>query len=66
MRQLAKDRGEKISEYGVENIETGEILTFDTEEAILCIILIFRLFHLKFVKMEQKWKNMTKRTTHFT
>ncbi|WP_251549487.1 DNA polymerase/3'-5' exonuclease PolX [Neobacillus muris] len=32
MRQLAKDRGEKISEYGIENIETGEILTFSTEE----------------------------------
>ncbi|MBN3556371.1 DNA polymerase/3'-5' exonuclease PolX [Fictibacillus nanhaiensis] len=32
MRQLAKARGEKISEYGVENIETGEILTFETEE----------------------------------
>ncbi|MGN7399906.1 DNA polymerase/3'-5' exonuclease PolX [Cytobacillus praedii] len=33
MRQLAKERGEKISEYGVENIETGEILTFTSEEA---------------------------------
>ncbi|PLR98086.1 DNA polymerase/3'-5' exonuclease PolX [Bacillus sp. T33-2] len=33
MRQLAKDRGEKISEYGVENIESGEIKTFETEEA---------------------------------
>lgn len=32
MRQLAKDRGEKISEYGVENIKTGEIQTFSTEE----------------------------------
>lgn len=32
MRQLAKDRGEKISEYGVENVETNEIRTFDTEE----------------------------------
>lgn len=31
MRQLAKDRGEKISEYGVENLETGEVLTFETE-----------------------------------
>lgn len=31
MRQLAKERGEKISEYGVENIETGEIKTFETE-----------------------------------
>ena len=33
MRQLAKARGEKISEYGVENIETGEVLTFDSERA---------------------------------
>ncbi|WHY03642.1 DNA polymerase/3'-5' exonuclease PolX [Neobacillus sp. DY30] len=32
MRQLAKDRGEKISEYGVENVESGEILTFTSEE----------------------------------
>ncbi|MGD6961731.1 DNA polymerase/3'-5' exonuclease PolX [Fictibacillus phosphorivorans] len=32
MRQLAKARGEKISEYGVENVETGEILTFETEQ----------------------------------
>ncbi|MFG6493930.1 DNA polymerase/3'-5' exonuclease PolX [Fictibacillus sp. UD] len=32
MRQLAKARGEKISEYGVENIETGEVKTFETEE----------------------------------
>ncbi|WP_075982512.1 DNA polymerase/3'-5' exonuclease PolX [Bacillus massilinigeriensis] len=31
MRQLAKERGEKISEYGVEEIETGEILNFSTE-----------------------------------
>ncbi|RZT22118.1 DNA polymerase (family 10) [Fictibacillus sp. BK138] len=32
MRQLAKTRGEKISEYGVENTETGEVRTFETEE----------------------------------
>ncbi|SEM36575.1 DNA polymerase (family 10) [Mesobacillus persicus] len=32
MRQLAKEKGEKISEYGVENVETGEMLTFDSEE----------------------------------
>ncbi len=32
MRQLAKARGEKISEYGVENTETGDVLTFETEE----------------------------------
>ncbi len=33
MRQLAKERGEKISEYGVENAETGEVQTFKSEEA---------------------------------
>ncbi len=33
MRQLAKARGEKISEYGVENVETGEVVTFDSEKA---------------------------------
>ena len=32
MRQLAKSRGEKISEYGVENTETGEVQTFTDEE----------------------------------
>ncbi|NMD70699.1 DNA polymerase/3'-5' exonuclease PolX [Bacillus sp. DNRA2] len=31
MRQLAKERGEKISEYGVENVETGEMTTFTSE-----------------------------------
>lgn len=31
MRQLAKARGEKISEYGVENSENGEMLTFNSE-----------------------------------
>ena len=32
MRQIAKERGEKISEYGVENAETGEMTTFRSEE----------------------------------
>lgn len=32
MRQIAKQKGEKISEYGVESIETGEVLTFENEE----------------------------------
>jgi DNA polymerase (family X) len=32
MRQLAKERGEKISEYGVENSETGVVKTFHSEE----------------------------------
>lgn len=33
MRSLAKERDEKISEYGVENTNTGEVMTFVTEEA---------------------------------
>ncbi|MFC7061584.1 DNA polymerase/3'-5' exonuclease PolX [Halobacillus seohaensis] len=33
MRQLAKERNEKISEYGIEDIDTGEVKTFETEEA---------------------------------
>lgn len=32
MRQLAKERGEKINEYGVEQTESGEILMFQSEE----------------------------------
>ncbi|MBD1381142.1 DNA polymerase/3'-5' exonuclease PolX [Metabacillus arenae] len=32
MRQLAKERKEKISEYGVENSQTGEIKTFKSEQ----------------------------------
>lgn len=32
MRQIAKRKGEKISEYGVESVETGEVLTFETEK----------------------------------
>lgn len=31
MRQLAKSRGEKINEYGVEIEKTGEMLQFDSE-----------------------------------
>ncbi|PLS02595.1 DNA polymerase/3'-5' exonuclease PolX [Neobacillus cucumis] len=46
MRQLAKDRGEKISEYGVENVETGEILTFSSEEEF------FKHFDLPFIPPE--------------
>ncbi|WP_066365941.1 DNA polymerase/3'-5' exonuclease PolX [Neobacillus fumarioli] len=46
MRQLAKERGEKISEYGVENIETGEVLTFNTEEEF------FNHFGLPFIPPE--------------
>ncbi|GGC93333.1 DNA polymerase/3'-5' exonuclease PolX [Thalassobacillus devorans] len=32
MRQLAKQQNEKISEYGIENVETGEVKTFKEEE----------------------------------
>ncbi|WP_449538391.1 DNA polymerase/3'-5' exonuclease PolX [Ferdinandcohnia sp. Marseille-Q9671] len=46
MRQLAKDRGEKISEYGVENVETGEIQTFETEEQF------YEYFGLTFIPPE--------------
>ncbi|WP_413308377.1 DNA polymerase/3'-5' exonuclease PolX [Bacillus sp. 1P10SD] len=46
MRQLAKERGEKISEYGVENVETGEILTFSSEEQF------FKHFDLPFIPPE--------------
>ncbi|NBJ68952.1 MULTISPECIES: DNA polymerase/3'-5' exonuclease PolX [Clostridia] len=46
MRQLAKARGEKINEYGVENEETGEIFTFDTEEAF------FNHFDLHYIPPE--------------
>ena len=46
MRQLAKERGEKISEYGVENSETGEITTFESEEQF------FAHFQLPFIPPE--------------
>lgn len=46
MRQLAKERGEKISEYGVEVTETGEVLHFDSEEAF------FQHFQLPFIPPE--------------
>ncbi|PAV30437.1 DNA polymerase/3'-5' exonuclease PolX [Virgibacillus profundi] len=32
MRQLAKSRGEKINEYGIEIEESGELLTFSSEK----------------------------------
>ena len=46
MRQLAKERGEKISEYGVENVETGEIRTFSSEEEF------YQHFDLPFIPPE--------------
>ncbi|SDN56793.1 DNA polymerase/3'-5' exonuclease PolX [Alkalicoccus daliensis] len=46
LRQLAKERGEKISEYGVEKEETGEVLHFETEEEF------FAHFNLPFIPPE--------------
>lgn len=46
MRQLAKSRGEKISEYGVENEETKEVLTFKSEEEF------FQHFDLTYIPPE--------------
>ncbi len=48
MRQLAKEKGEKISEYGVENLETGEVLTFQTEEEF------FQHFGLSYIPPEAR------------
>lgn len=46
MRQIAKQGGEKISEYGVEQVETGEVLTFASEEAF------YSHFNLPFIPAE--------------
>src|SRR5699024_8105043 len=46
MRQLAKARGEKINEYGVEIEETNEVLTFDNEEQF------FNHFNLHYIPPE--------------
>lgn len=48
MRQLAKDRGEKISEYGVLCSETEEMLTFESEEKF------FNHFGLEFIPPEAR------------
>lgn len=48
MRQLAKERGEKINEYGVENIETGKIMTFESEESF------FQHFGLHYIPPEAR------------
>lgn len=48
MRQLAKEHGEKISEYGVEVVETGELLTFESEEEF------FGHFGLQFIPPEMR------------
>jgi DNA polymerase (family X) len=46
MRQLAKDKNEKISEYGVEKLDTGEVITFRSEEEF------FQHFGLPFIPPE--------------
>lgn len=46
MRQLAKEKGEKISEYGVENVETGEVTTFQSEQEF------YHYFGLPFIPPE--------------
>ncbi|CQR48073.1 DNA polymerase/3'-5' exonuclease PolX [Paraliobacillus sp. PM-2] len=46
MRQRAKAQNEKISEYGVENNDTGEVITFDTEAAF------FQHFGLSYIPPE--------------
>lgn len=46
LRQLAKKRGESISEYGVENVETGELTTFQSEKEF------FGHFGLSFIPPE--------------
>ncbi|WP_096202746.1 DNA polymerase/3'-5' exonuclease PolX [Bacillus sp. FJAT-45350] len=48
LRQLAKQRGEKISEYGVENTETGEVKTFESEAEF------FEHFGLAFIPPEAR------------
>jgi len=45
MRQLAKKRGEKISEYGVETSD-GRLLSFDSEEEL------YKHFHLHYIPPE--------------
>ncbi|MFC4388274.1 DNA polymerase/3'-5' exonuclease PolX [Gracilibacillus marinus] len=51
MRQLAKSQGKKISEYGVEDIETGEITTFEDEASF------FKSFGLHFIPPELREGN---------
>lgn len=48
MRQLAKERGEKISEYGVEHSKTGEVKTFQSEEEF------FNYFNLYYIPPEMR------------
>jgi len=48
MRQLAKQRGEKINEYGIEIEETKELLQFETEDAF------FHHFGLSYIPPEMR------------
>lgn len=48
MRQLAKSRGEKINEYGVEVEASGEIIRFESEAAF------FDHFDLQFIPPEMR------------
>lgn len=46
MRQIAKERGEKINEYGVEQVDTNEVITFSTEKEF------FNHFGLQYIPPE--------------
>lgn len=48
MRQIAKQQGEKINEYGVEKIEDGSICTFNSEEAF------YQHFNLPYIPPEAR------------
>ena len=51
MRQIAKEQGKKISEYGVEQ-EDGTVEHLNQKKNSL-LILICHLFHQLFVKMDR-------------
>ncbi|WP_053218972.1 DNA polymerase/3'-5' exonuclease PolX [Virgibacillus senegalensis] len=46
MRQLAKSKGEKINEYGIEEVESGKIKTFESEQQF------FEHFGLQYIPPE--------------
>ncbi|GAB3064882.1 DNA polymerase/3'-5' exonuclease PolX [Virgibacillus ainsalahensis] len=46
MRQLAKSRGEKINEYGIEKEDSGDIITFTSEKEF------FNHFNLNYIPPE--------------
>jgi len=47
-RQLAKDKGWTLNEYGMKNIQTGKILKFKTEEDV------FKKLKMKYVPPEER------------